>query len=248
MKVTEYRLPMPFTPEQYQIGQLYMCSRGSAEDSTGDDGIEFVENKPLTKDGRSGQYTKKIFHITTYLPKWMQAVIPKGAFDVIEESHNCFPFIQTSYHAPFLKERFELVITSMHVADDDCKQDNPLGMPAEDLKLREIDEIDIVNDELTGKDYEPEFDPTTQATPLGPKWREEREPIMTAYKSLKVKLAIFGIQGKAEKFIASTVRTVFLKYHRKCYAWYPEWKDLTIEDIRKFEAEAAAKLKELHST
>ncbi len=177
----------------------------------------------------------------------MQALVPKGAFDIVETSQNCFPYIRTSYYSPLLKDRLELVVTSYHVANDDCGQDNALGMNEEDLKKREIDVIDIVNDELRGKDYEPEFDPTTQAVPLQSDWRKTTKPLMTAYKSIKCKVAIFGIQGKTEKYALSAVRNVFLKYHRKVYAWENEWKDLTMDDIRAMEESAKANLEKIRA-
>ncbi len=70
MLVKEYRMPLPFSVREYEIGQAYMIAKAAAEDSTSSDGVEMVRNEPFADGkGRKGQYTEKIFHIAQRLPK-----------------------------------------------------------------------------------------------------------------------------------------------------------------------------------
>ncbi len=246
MILKEFQMPLPFTVEEYYIGALYMCARGMAEDSTKDDGIEVLENIECEKDGRKGRYTRKMFHIRSYLPRYLQAVTPHGLFNMLETSTNMYPVMTTVYHASLLGDRFVLEIKSNHVVGD-CDQRNALRMSKKDLKRREIDVIDIVKDVLDEQNDEPDFHPSCQPVPLKDDWRDTSNPMMTAYKSVKVKLAIPGIQGRAERFIVDLVRQVFLKYHRKCYAWAPIWRELTLEQIREIERDADGQTRSLHS-
>ncbi|KAA0703117.1 Cytoplasmic phosphatidylinositol transfer protein 1 [Triplophysa tibetana] len=64
MLVKEYRICMPLTVDEYKIGQLYMISKHSNEQSGGGEGVEVVRNEPCTdpKHG-AGQITEKRIYL-----------------------------------------------------------------------------------------------------------------------------------------------------------------------------------------
>jgi len=44
--IREFRIPMPFTLEEYKRGQKYSVARTSNENTSSAEGIELLENKP----------------------------------------------------------------------------------------------------------------------------------------------------------------------------------------------------------
>lgn len=83
---------------QYQVGQLYMIARHSLEQSGDGEGVEVVENKECEDPIHGiGKYTEKRVHLSTRLPYWVQAIIPK-IFYVTEKAWNYYPYTITEYN------------------------------------------------------------------------------------------------------------------------------------------------------
>ena len=59
MKLVEYRIPLPYTTEEYQIGQLYSFAVLSKEESGDGEGVEVIKNEPFEDENGKGQYTYK---------------------------------------------------------------------------------------------------------------------------------------------------------------------------------------------
>ena len=52
---------------QYKIAQLYMIAKHSYEESEAGEGVEVIENKPVTDDVHgTGQYTEKRIYLSRY--------------------------------------------------------------------------------------------------------------------------------------------------------------------------------------
>lgn len=73
---------------------------------------------------------------------------PATALMLEEESWNCFPYCKTVYRSSFFGKRFSLSVETMVLDDDRGEHPNALGLSEQQLKLREIDYIDIVDDEV----------------------------------------------------------------------------------------------------
>ena len=106
--------------------------------------------------------------------------------------------------------------------------------------------IDIVNDQLSGNDYNKDEDPRLYVSkkngrgPLSEDWitNPAGGVIMCSYKLIKVEFRYWGLQSKIERFIHDYgLRRVMLRAHRQAWAWQDEWVGLTIDDIRKLERE-----------
>jgi hypothetical protein len=106
-------------------------------------GVEVKANEPYdddSKPGKKGQYTLKIYHLETKVPRFIrvrymglmrknmlgesesrflaQMVAPKGSLQLREEAWNAYPFCRTVLTNPeYMKDNFEVVIQSMHIAD-----------------------------------------------------------------------------------------------------------------------------------
>nr|XP_023666364.1 cytoplasmic phosphatidylinositol transfer protein 1-like [Paramormyrops kingsleyae] len=97
MLMKEYRICMPLTVEEYRIGQLYMISKHSNEQSERGEGVEVVQNEPYVDPIHGhGQFTEKRLYLNSKLPSWARAVVPK-IFYVTEKAWNYYPYTITEY-------------------------------------------------------------------------------------------------------------------------------------------------------
>ncbi|KAF4092863.1 hypothetical protein AMELA_G00025210 [Ameiurus melas] len=95
MLMKEYRICMPLTVEEYKIGQLYMISKHSHEQSERGEGVEVVQNEPFEDPTYgAGQFTEKRVYLNNKLPSWARAVVPK-IFYVTEKAWNYYPYTIT---------------------------------------------------------------------------------------------------------------------------------------------------------
>ncbi|CAB3403291.1 unnamed protein product [Caenorhabditis bovis] len=253
MLIKEYRILLPMTVDEYRIAQLYMIQKKSRLDSHGkDSGVEIISNKPYTNGpGGHGQYTFKIYHIGSKIPAWIRTVLPTNALEAHEEAWNAYPVTKTRYSTPMM-DRFSLEVETLYF-DDDGRQENVFNLDESSLRNRIVDYMDFVKDPIGSHDYCVDEDPKlyrsekTSRGPLDDDWVEQHRakglPIMCAYKLCKVEFRYWGMQTRAERWIHNlALRNTMLRAHRQAWAWQDEWTGLTMDDIRKLEAEAALHL------
>ncbi|OQR75841.1 membrane-associated phosphatidylinositol transfer protein 2-like [Tropilaelaps mercedesae] len=251
MLIKEYRIPLPLSVEEYRIAQLYMIAKKSRQESSGTgSGVEIFVNEPYEDGpGGRGQFTHKIYHVGSHLPGWLKSLVPKSALTVEEEAWNAYPYTKTRYTCPFV-ERFSLEIETKYF-DDAGDKENVFELNGSEIRNREVDLIDVVRDQLPPADYVESEDPTlyisekSQRGPLSENWIDEfrGKTIMCAYKLCKVEFRYWGMQTKIERFIHDVaLRKTMLRAHRQAWAWQDEWLGLTMEDVRRIEAETQAEL------
>lgn len=245
------------TPEEYQIAQLWSVAKSSRENTGGGEGIEVMKNEPfadkkdLFKNHTDGQFTHKIYKLASKVPWWIRKLAPKGTLEMHENAWNAYPFCKTVVSNPdYMKENFFIDITSLHLSGDG-QQENVFELPPEKLAKREVIHIDIVNDPIAAHDYNEKEDPSkvlsvkTGRGHLKKDWRTNipaNTPMMCAYKLVTVEFKWFGLQGRVEKFIQSSERRLFTKFHRQLFCWIDEWHGLTMVDIRKIEDDVQKEL------
>ena len=61
--IKEYRIVLPISVEEYQVGQLWSVAEASKENTGGGEGVEVVKNEPYDDETGTGQYTEKIFRM-----------------------------------------------------------------------------------------------------------------------------------------------------------------------------------------
>lgn len=93
MLIKEYRITMPLSVAEYQIGQLYSIAETSKRETGAGEGVEILRNEPFAGKtdlcgGRytDGQYTYKVYHISSRLPAILKLVLPMGMQEAHEES------------------------------------------------------------------------------------------------------------------------------------------------------------------
>ncbi|KAM9733361.1 phosphatidylinositol transfer protein alpha isoform-like [Menidia menidia] len=259
MLIKEFRVVLPVSVEEYQVGQLYTVAEASKNETGGGEGVEVLVNEPYTKDQETGQYTHKVYHLQSKVPNIIRMIAPKGSLEVHEKAWNAYPYCRTS-ESPcsntYMKEKFMIKIETWHKPDMG-DQDNVHGLEESTWKGVEVIDIDIAdNSVISQKDYKAEQDPAIFKTkktgrgPLGPDWKKELSnnpncPHMCAYKLVTVEFKWLGLQNKMENFIQKVEKRLFTHFHRQLFCSIDKWIDLTMDDIRRMEEETKKELDEM---
>ncbi|XP_053748242.1 cytoplasmic phosphatidylinositol transfer protein 1 isoform X5 [Panthera pardus] len=226
------------TASAYKIGQLYMISKHSHEQSDRGEGVEVVQNEPFEDPHHgNGQFTEKRVYLNSKLPSWARAVVPK-IFYVTEKAWNYYPYTITGKSCSFLP-KFSIHIETKY-EDNKGSNDRIFDNEAKDLE-REVCFIDIACDEIPERYYKESEDPKhfksekTGRGQLREGWRDSHQPIMCSYKLVTVKFEVWGLQTRVEQFVHKVVRDILLIGHRQAFAWVDEWYDMTMDDVREYE-------------
>ncbi|XP_049411985.1 uncharacterized protein LOC125874980 [Solanum stenotomum] len=92
VQIKEFRIVMPLSLEEYQVAQMYMVMKMQQESTTGDEGVEVLQNRPFSDDEfGGGQYTSKFYHLQSKAPSWLTTFAPADALVMQEEAWNSYP-------------------------------------------------------------------------------------------------------------------------------------------------------------
>lgn len=257
MLIKEFRIVLPLTVDEYQVGQLFSVAEASKNETGGGEGVEVIKNESfddptiLGEAYAQGQYTFKIYHLKSKIPKLLHMLLPAGSTEVHEHAWNAYPYCRTIISNPtYMKEKFVVKIETLH-APDRGTQDNAHNLSPELLKKRDVAFIDIANDQVLAKDYKITEDPTkfkssraNRGPLIGKNWKDSCEPVMCAYKLVTVEFIWRGFQGRVESFIMKQEARLFLNFHRQVFCWLDRWHGLSMQDIRALEAETKRQLDE----
>ncbi|XP_053550087.1 cytoplasmic phosphatidylinositol transfer protein 1 [Bombina bombina] len=243
MLVKEYRICMPLTTDEYRIGQLYTISRHSHQESDRGEGVEVMENRPHHDPVHgSGQYTEKRVHLSSKLPSWARAVVPR-IFYICEKAWNYYPYTVTEYTCSFLP-KFSIHIETRYA--DDCGDNDNVFDTCHSDEPHEVTHLDIAFDDIPERYYKSVEDLRNFASsktgrgPLQEGWRSNMQPIMCSYKLVIVKFEVWGLQTRVEQFVHKVIRDLLLVGHRQAFAWVDDWYGMTMDDVREYEKETQA--------
>lgn len=253
MIIKEYRITMPMTAEEYQVGQLFSVAETSRTTTNGHEGIEVVknepfENVPLLGDFTSGQYTYKIYHFASKVPGFVRRMLPNNSMAINEEAWNAYPYCKTVLSSSVIsKETFCISIESIHL-NDQGDTENAHQLSPELLKAREVIYIDIANDPMEADTLQAQDPKQFRSTktgrgPLAKDWKTTTTPLMTCYKLVRVKFHMFGLQTRVESWVQSSERRLFLQFNRQIFCSIDKWHGMTLDDIRKMEELVQEELK-----
>uniref|UniRef100_A0A3Q4G503 Phosphatidylinositol transfer protein cytoplasmic 1b n=1 Tax=Neolamprologus brichardi TaxID=32507 RepID=A0A3Q4G503_NEOBR len=185
----------------YRIGQLYMISKHSCEQSGGGEGVEVVRNEPDNhpKYG-AGQLTEKRIYLSSKLPSWVKAFVPRF-FYITEKAWNFYPYTITGVSfLPKFSIRIETRFENNNGDNDNVFGDKPT--PAENVCF-----LDILSDPIPEKHYKESEDLSlwqsskTGRGPLEKGWRDSHKPVMCSYKRVECSFEVYGFQTRTEEFI-----------------------------------------------
>ncbi|XP_073504829.1 phosphatidylinositol transfer protein beta isoform-like [Phyllobates terribilis] len=260
--IKEFRVYLPISVEEYQVGQLFSVAEASKDNTGGGEGIEVLKNEPYERDGEKGQYTHKIYHLQSKVPSFVKMIAPEGSLVFHEKAWNAYPYCRTSCNLTsvvtneYMKDDFFIKIETWHKPDFGSLE-NVHGLDAETWKEVEVVPIDIADrSEISEDDYKPEEDPATYRSektgrgPLNKDWMKEvlnnpSCPHMCAYKLVTVKFRWWGLQGRMEKFIHKQEKRLFTNFHRQLFCSLDRWVHLNMDDIRRMEDETQRELDEM---
>lgn len=250
MIIKEYRIPLPMTVDEYQVGQLYSVAEASKQETGGGEGVEIIKNEPYDNEMGKGQYTFKKYHLSSKVPAFIRLLAPNGALVLTEEAWNGYPYCKTVLKNEYMKEGFILILESMH-SPDKGDQENILKVDEKTLKKRIVEKIDICEPGvITSSDYKESEDPAlfksekTNRGPLSPGWENTASPIMCCYKLVTVEFKWFGLQTRVENFIQKTNKYLLTKFHRQVFCWIDKWVHMNMDDIRRLEEKTKQELEE----
>lgn len=263
MIIKEYRIILPMTVEEYQIGQLYTVAEASKGETGGGDGVEIVTNELFNKDLHcpdppllnghpdyvTGQYTYKLYHMSQKLPGFVRVILSPSAMTFAEYAWNAYPYCRTLIKHELLSS-FGVSIESFHSSD--ITLENPHQLDAEELRKLEVVWIDIADISPSDKDYVTEEDPklfVSQKTgrgPLKPGWWLENYtgPIMCAYKVIKCSFPTPLFGKRIEAMIQRQERRLFQNFHQKVFCSIDIWYGMDLKKIRDLEEETKRELEE----
>jgi len=241
----EYRICMPLTVNEYRIGQLYMISKHSHEQTEKGEGVEVVAYEDCEDPVHGkGKFTEKRVYLNSKLPVWIQGYVPK-IFYITEKAWNYYPYTVTEYSCSFLP-RFSILVRTCYKNDNGCTE-NALNLNKDELKNREVLSLDIAYEEIAEKYYKEDEDlkvyksKKTLRGPLEEGWRLTSHPIMCSYKLVDVEFSVWGIGMRVENYVHSTIKDILLVGHRQAFAWVDQWYDMTLDDVRLFEKDMQEK-------
>lgn len=265
-KVLEYRINLPMSVDEFQVAQLYMVMEASKENTGGGEGVEVLVNEPYdnsdglyyknkTKSGveapkNKGQYTLKKYHIANKIHPFIRACAPSDCMYLYEEAWNAYPHCRTVlWNKGMDPKKFFIDIETWHCPDKGT-QSNACKLNKDELKKRKVIKVDIggplhpdYRDENSVKYTPSKFkSEKTGRGPLEKGWVDKSDPIMTAYKVVRYSFKYWGIQTKAESYIEGMESKLFTTTMRQSFCLIDDWFGLTMDDIRRMEAEVVADL------
>ncbi|XP_015245382.1 PREDICTED: phosphatidylinositol transfer protein alpha isoform-like [Cyprinodon variegatus] len=255
MLIKEFRIVLPVSVEEYQVGQLYTVAEASKNETGGGEGVEVLVNEPYEQEGEKGQYTHKVYHLQSKVPQFIRMIAPKGSLEVHEKAWNAYPYCKTVLTNTYMKNDFMIKIETWHKPD--------MGDQENVHKVENWDSVEVINiniadnNEISTKDYKKEHDPSlfksekTGRGPLGPDWQKELAadsncPKMCCYKLVTVEFKWRGLQKKMEAFIQKVEKRLFTHFHRQLFCTMDDWIRLTMDDIRRMEEETKKQLDEVN--
>eukprot|EP01104_Vermistella_antarctica_P017622 TRINITY_DN6267_c0_g1_i1.p1 TRINITY_DN6267_c0_g1~~TRINITY_DN6267_c0_g1_i1.p1 ORF type:complete len:362 (+),score=75.31 TRINITY_DN6267_c0_g1_i1:152-1237(+) len=179
--LVEYRIPVPFTLEEFRVGHRYMTLKATNQEfnpPTSDEGgilaidaddlsqeskgfidggaVRVVAHHPFTDHPTlgSGEFTHRVFEVASRWPLWIQRALKGSKSLVVEEkTWHAYPRIRTEYSCSLLGPRVKVEVNTIHVENDDGNSHNVHNLSyAQREKLRVVP-LDIARDAPDPKYY-----------------------------------------------------------------------------------------------
>jgi hypothetical protein len=174
------------------------------------------------------------------------ALLPTSAKQLVEKAWNSYPTCRTEYSNPFLGDRFQIIVQSVHLPDNGSTE-NAHNLTPDQLAMRQVVHVDIGKDPVNAP-MKPNTDPATFKSektgrgPLTEGWKDRAEPVMCCYKLITIKFQVFGFQTKVESLIQANQIDLLTKFHKEIFCAIDRWHGLTMQDIRRLEDEVKDEL------
>lgn len=238
---------MPLSVAEYKKGQRYMIARAQLEAGIEGDHVELVNAEQCQHEKfGTGLHQEKRYHLARHLPSWAQKFLPTDPFYVTENSWNYYPIYNFTHFTCHFTSRISVEVFTTY-EENAGTSDNPLNLTPEELAVREVVYLDIVNDEISNAAKEAACSlkkfksAKTGRGPFSPYWVETASPVMCSYKVIKVNVNVFGFQTIGESTVHNKLRDVLLQGHKEAVLWLDEWYDITEGELMVLEEQLRIK-------
>ena len=201
MRVTEYRIPMPISVDEFRMGLRYANWRSQAELSKGQsEGGETLERENFWHETYGeGRWNRTRIRLGDRVPRWVVSMAPPASLEIEENCWCSHPYCKTVLSAPYFS-KFRLEILTLCCEEEELP--NALALSDADLAMRRIEHIDIAQDPVPRSDYRADLDPTlyrsakTGRGPLSHSWLSQARatPSCCVYKVVRAQCAYWGVQ------------------------------------------------------
>ncbi|KAL5251544.1 hypothetical protein ACHWQZ_G017048 [Mnemiopsis leidyi] len=263
-RVVEFRIELPFTVEQLEIGRRYTTIMMSKLETGGGEGVEIIINEPRQgpiPGETSGaviesRYTHKVIYLASKVPSVIQRLAPTGSLEVHEISWNAFSYTRTYLSNHYMKEAFYFDIETQHLAGGGDRE-NVHQLDEQNLAKRQVIKLDLSR--VPSSDYNLDTDPESCLMEKGSLSLKEgvwvnldedstSVPLSTVYSLQRLTFQWWGLQEKVESIIVKAQTRLLTKYYRMLVCSSDDWLDLTMDDIEKLETEAKNELDQLRNS
>ena len=253
-------LPIPI--DLCRKAAFYSVMKRTQQETKNGDGFEYLKTHDFEVDGKIGHYIERVLHFKRQIPSYLRWSLPDKYAHLHEVNTNCFPHTKAVFTIEGMGEDFLLITETMYTEIDKSTfilPENPVNLNEEELKLREIVYIDILNGPLYKKEFDlhgfscPEAgiseltasDPSYNQNEI-PKWALEYPGTLTlCTKVIRFLFRWKGLQTIVENLVANTVwYRVYSDSHRAMVLWSPEWFKMSNEDMLKMEGNIKQELSE----
>jgi len=243
VSVTEFRIPLPFSLDEFERGFRYSNARSAREQGALGNGLglEILSaNTFYDEKLGEGTFQHAIYRMGDRLPSWAQRLAPPSAMMAEERTWNAFPWIKTVITCPFFSNVHITILTRNVEGETSHTIENIHALDEELLAQRRVEYLDIADFEIqsvdpkdiAGSNRDPRtFRSASGRGPLTQGWQERITPRMCSYKLCIVKAPYWGIESRAQRYFMQLVVDCFLVAHRNCYMWMDEWMKLSQDDV-----------------
>ncbi|KAI5140793.1 hypothetical protein NEPAR04_0510 [Nematocida parisii] len=243
-RTTLYVMYMPYTLKEYNVGQLLTTCRVSEREADKGMRVAVLENKPIKNEETAEpcQYTSKVLDFSKKVPGFFRAIAPSGSLTMSEISYNAFPVCKTTYTSGALSEkkfkaRIDTLFFEGHKPPVDPFTD---GIVAERCEV-----LDLVHGQQIAENINLAEIKDESGNLLFPAdWEKSHTPLMTIFKRVHIDLNIPIIGKRYIEDIDKFMRKMFTQGHQEVIKYYNEWKNMTMDDVRKEEEKTKAHLEE----
>ena len=247
MKIIEYRIILPLTISEYDVGQHHTTYEVVKEESNKDNNVEIIK-KEVQKDGdKIVAFSDKVYYVGSILSTFF----PQKSLKFREQCWDSYPTCKTEVKNEYFGSNFDIEINSIHLPDAGTTE-NPFNLPPRNYKNVEVVYIDIANDFDYPAKYKAKYDPSkfhsskTGRGPLGKDWIKDIQaktvekpadqvPVMCCYKLVSCKFSYFGLQGRVEKMLQDYQKELIITFNRQLFCNIDKWFGLSKPEIDQIE-------------
>lgn len=210
--VQVYDVIVPFPLVQVEIGWRWAVAQASLDALSMGEASVTVHENRLLADGRT-QYTRKTYDITGRLPKVVASLVPERYHYLDEESWNQFPYCHTALtNKSTSPEKFKITIDTEHLPFERAGE-RINGISSPTTIIRIPPPTGCTSKTCIRKVI------TIHAADLGP-----------------------GPRSIVQNFVHSKQKKAFEHTYAMMASKYPEWSELTKEQLSVIESQTQARL------